>query len=174
MTLLVTAVWVASTSILTVMMARLWAGDSGIAERATTSFGRALANDSEKARAMVRGFPVICLACWGIALTGISVALDEMRPDWRPFGLPIWSGAVVGLGLLLVGVLLDVLIIRVNRPKFLVPPRLRWEPGYGEVEQARASAEGIMAPESAVEALYEEYADRWIPRHGGQFPHAEA
>lgn len=175
MTLFLTAVWVTSTSILTVMMFRLWGGDCGIAERARTAFGWALADDREKARAMVRGFPAVCLACWGLALVGISVALEEMRPEWRLYGLPIWSGVVVGLGLLLVGVLLDVLIIRVNRPGFLVPPHLRWEPGYDEIERARARAnsEGLTTPESAVEALYGEYADRWTQRHDGQSPHRE-
>lgn len=166
MTLVLSAIWVTCTAILTVMMVRLWAGSSQIDDRARTAFGTALTSDSEKARAMVRGFPMVCLACWGVALAGIAVVLDEGDSVPATYGVQPWYGAVLGIGLLFVGVLFDLLIIRFNRPKFLVPPHLRWEPGYGEIERARASADGATSPESAVEALYEASAERWRERRG--------
>ncbi|WP_460886642.1 hypothetical protein [Promicromonospora xylanilytica] len=131
----------------------------------SNGIGMALTSDPEKARAMVRGFPMICLACWGVALAGIAVVLDE-RSVPAAYGVQPWYGAVLGIGLLFVGVLFDLLIIRFNRPKFLVPPHLRWEPGYGEIERARASADGATTPESAVEVLYEASAERWRERRG--------
>lgn len=127
-----------------VLSFRMWRGDAAVTERTRGAFILALTSDPEKARAMVRGFPAVSSASWGAVISGTVAVLDEAG-----FGVVSdspalqWFGVAGGIALLLAGVALDLVIIRYNRPRFLVPPCLRWEPGYGEVVAARGRGENL-------------------------------
>lgn len=174
MVLFAAIAWGVCTAVVTVMAGLLWAGSSKVEDRVRTAFGTALTNDKEMARAMVRGFPMICLASWGIALSGFAISLEGARSVSQSGEFPVFAMALTGAGLLFIGVLLDVFIIHFNRPKSLIPPHLRWEPGYRDIERARANASRAnVSAEVAVEALYEECANREGQECGNDYPPRE-
>jgi len=120
----------------TFMSVLLWIGNRRVEAKVRYAFESALASDPEKARAMVRGFPAVAIACCGMVVAGCTVLLDERSPGSQTT-LSEWAGVVGGLIVTLLGVGFDLLIIYYNRPRLVVPPHLRWEPGYNEVVRAR-------------------------------------
>lgn len=139
--------WVAlavMASVATVMAILLWRHNLRIERIILEANKAAFAADVVKRRAMVRGVPTICISVWGIVL-GLSVVLhDEMTPESSGAGsFWQWAGIIGGLFMLFSGLVLNWLIVRLNRPSFLVPPHLRWEPGYQAIREAQARGEGI-------------------------------
>lgn len=159
-TLVLWLIWTCGTSIVTVVAVRVWAGDDRMAERMRGAFVLAVADDPEKARGMVRGFAVTVIACWGNAISAAALLYDEFTGMGDQLGSTAWWALVGGgIGVLFVGVGLSLCIVHFNRPRFLVPSRFRWEPGYQEVVAARERGEDVDKFYEARRAVWEQQRD---------------
>lgn len=91
------------------------------------SFGRSVA------RGFVRGWPAIMVGSWFLAVGGVLAVVVRVR------GAPVLTLAAGGFGLCLA---LHVAVILFNRPKWIVPPAMRHEPGTIAVWSGRQKNTG--------------------------------
>ena len=131
--------WTIMALIATYLAFRLWRSDPKAHQILDAAYG-ALTSDDDKRRAMIRGALAVSLGSWGPAIAGITIGVDLARS--APGSVISAQAAVVGaVGILIlaVGLLLDWTITNYNRPKPLVPPRLRNEPGFRDVKRLRGT-----------------------------------
>lgn len=132
-----------------------WRGDVRMVARMRTAMS-AFSADTDKVRAHMRGPLALNVAIWGLAFATTCVFVAD---SFNPAGGVEWMLAFGGLIVLMLGVALDFMIIYYNQPKFLVPPRLRWEPGFRHVRLARLGEHSDRQSEKAVRALYTKYRE---------------
>jgi hypothetical protein len=107
------------------------------------------AENRDRVRAGAKMPAALCVLVCGIALMvwtllGDRIVLGWVDPRFGPAYSPLTTVLVLGrLGVAAVGVLLVALTVTRNRPKFLVPPYLRFDPGYIEVRRPRARGEDV-------------------------------
>jgi hypothetical protein len=137
------------------MVVGYWRGDVKMVARMQSAMS-IFSADTEKVRAHMRGPLAINLAVWGLALAAVCVFVSDA---FHPAGDIEWLLAFGGIIVLFLGVGLDFMIIYLNQPKFLVPPRLRWEPGFRRVQAVRLAETSNKRREKAVRALYDSYGE---------------
>lgn len=136
-----------------VMVVGFWRGRPSMVDRMRTAMSTFSA-DEEKARAHLRGPLAINIAIWGLALAASCIFVSDA---FDPAGEVEWVLAFGGIVVLILGVFFDFLIIYYNQPKFLVPPHLRWEPGFRQIALARHAQASKSKVDKAVRELYEDY-----------------
>lgn len=116
--------WVAGAVFHTVIIVRVWRGDARLEKKlADSTF--VFSSDPLRRRGMLRGAPAVTVGVWGIALAGGAALLSSQGLGGHVSFGAIIVGMVVGCG----GLLLEQSVIAYNRPRFLVPPRMRGERG---------------------------------------------
>ncbi|MCP2262808.1 hypothetical protein ACFQHV_00360 [Promicromonospora thailandica] len=143
---------VSAAAVHLVMVVGYWRGDPRTVERMTTAMS-VFSADADKVRGHLRGPLATNISAWGMAVAAVAVFVSDAFDPPGPFE---WFVALGGMLLLLLGVAADFTIIYLNWPKILVPRRLRWEPGFVRVTEARRSVQST-SKKKAVLALYDAY-----------------
>jgi hypothetical protein len=167
--------WLVASSFLTglaswlsVLLMRNWKDPRRALETVDAYADQGLVNsENDLRRARVRcQFPALTVI-WSIPLYMIPRVVDLLvNGGWqsaRPDPLDRAPGPFEALAMALAiwGVLSAVLIIYLNRPRVLVPPYFRGEPGLAAARRLRARGEDV-------DAIYEASAERWIARLEGR------
>lgn len=147
---------------LTAYCARRWSSRSGM-DQLVRRAGSAENRDLVRAGAKMPA--ALCVLVWGIVLMVWTLIIDRIAQGWLDprFGLPysqLATGLVVGwLVFTAFGALLVVQTMTRNWPKFIVPPYLRYDPGYTEVRRARERGDDV-------DAMYASADAQWRSRQG--------
>jgi hypothetical protein len=142
------------------MVVGYWREDAKMVSRMQSAMSTFSA-DEDKVRAHMPGPLTINICAWGLASAAVCIFVSDA---FDPPGAIEWLLALGGMVVLLLGVALDMTIIYFNRPGFLVPPHLRWEPGFRQGEAARLNEVSKRRAEKAVRALYDSHRESWAVR----------
>lgn len=154
------AFWLSATLFalwLTAYCARRWSSRSGMDQLVRRAGS---AENRDRVRAGAKMPAALCVLVWGIVLLvwtllGDRIVLGWVDPRFGPAYSSLTTVLALGwFGVAAAGVLLVALTVTRNRPKFLVPPYLRFDPGYIEVRRARARGEDV-------DRIYAAADNRW-------------
>ncbi|GGI12238.1 hypothetical protein GCM10007368_40160 [Isoptericola cucumis] len=120
-----TLLWLAMTCFYTWQVVALWRNPMKI-EFFVASLSPLPLGEAGR-RGEVRAAPLTCTTLWAIGSALVGILISDYFP-----GLSFLNSTLVGvltIGAILVPLVLEVLVVLVNRPRFVVPPHMRGDRG---------------------------------------------
>lgn len=163
MILLTLTIWIPST-VLAVWWTKKalmgWKDPAEFARRYRSEFSR---RGRDRFRAAGKALASSCLPFWGALFVVWFFLVDRIAQGWvdlrigPPVSQTAMIGAQISLVFAIVGGLLSAVTYWWARPRFLIPPHLRYDPSYVKVLRARDHNEDV-------EAMYAASDERWRDR----------